>query len=53
MKFLNILIIKIKLYSLRPTLGVPVEFGMSFKKCKGKLVTKDSGMRILLFYNRF
>ena len=37
-------------YSLRPTLGVPVEFGTSFKKYKGKLVKKDSGMWLLLLY---
>ena len=31
-------------YSLRPILGVPVEFG----KCEGKLLKKDSGMWVLL-----
>ena len=43
----------VEYYSLRLTLGVPVEFGTGFNKCKGKLVKKDSGMWVLLFYISF
>ena len=40
-------------YSLRPTLGVPIEFGTGFKKYKRKLVTKVNGMWVLLLYINF
>ena len=41
------------MYSLCPTLGVPVECAAGFKKCKRKMMKKDSGMWVLLFYISF
>ena len=40
-------------YSIRPIFRVSVEFDTSFKKCKGKLMEKDSVMWTLFFYISF
>ena len=40
-------------YSIRLTLEVSVEFGTDFKKCKGKLMKKDSKMWVIFFYISF